>query len=90
MHRRLVSEMSDDELDQLLEAKRARRDAVIQEQQATRAARSRVSSLTGGKKIDHQLHMLTKEVEALDKALDKVDKRVLNIRALRIQYEDQL
>lgn len=88
IHLRTVLEMSDDDLDALLTDKRERRLIIQRHREEAVQARVQVSSVTIGKRIDKYLAMLTKELGVLDRAMEKCEKRVLDIRALRLQYGD--
>ena len=88
IHPKTVNDMSDDELDTEIAQRRERRlksFKVYQEAQEL-ARQRRGEQLT--KKLDKQLEMFAKELARLDTLLDKLDKRALNIRGVRLEMGD--
>lgn len=88
IHPKTVKEMTDDELDAEIAQRRERRLVSFKVyQEAQELARERKEHQLKNK-LDKQLEMYAKELERLDKLLDKLDQRALNIRGVRLEMGD--
>tara|TARA_Y100001963_G_C6612760_1_gene367848 strand:+ start:481 stop:765 length:285 start_codon:yes stop_codon:yes gene_type:complete len=86
-NRTYIADMSDDEIDAFLTSVRDRRLKSIKAYEETEALRWQARIMKLDKHLDHQLKMFEKERGQMDRILAKVEKRVLQIRALRLQLE---
>lgn len=82
MRRVLFVEMSVAEQDAWLDAVRARRLVVLEKKKDKEKERAAIADARIAAQIDKANAMLAKEIDALDRALEKVEKRVTLIRAL--------
>lgn len=83
----VITEMSDEQIDQLLTTMRERRLSIVRVKQEAEMAKHAVRVEHLRERIHKQLGMLQKELDAADKALDKAELRVFKIRALRLEAE---
>jgi len=82
-----ITEMSDDEIDALLVPIRERRlKMAVLHRQALELKEEKARG-KAREKLGDQIRMLEKELASMDKLIEKLDKRVLNIRALRLEIE---
>lgn len=82
-----ITTMSDDDIDAMLVPIRERRLKMAKlhaEAIALKAEKARGKALV---KLEDQIRMFEKELASMDKLIEKLDKRVLNIRALRLEIE---
>jgi septal ring factor EnvC (AmiA/AmiB activator) len=88
MHRKKVTELTDAELDILLEEKRQRRYSIIKKYEETQEAKRRQENEKAKAELDKQLRIMEKDIGTIDRALERAEGRLNKIRALRLQYED--
>lgn len=88
MHRITITEMSSEELDAHITRIRDRRLNPIRIYAEAQELRQRVIAGKLSARLDKQIHMLKKELDQHEKMLTKLDKRVLNIKALELELED--
>tara|TARA_Y100000310_G_scaffold244753_1_gene249629 strand:- start:565 stop:849 length:285 start_codon:yes stop_codon:yes gene_type:complete len=87
-HKLDVLEMDEDTLDAFILNIRERRLTAIRHYEESEKLREEAIRQKLDKQLDHQQKMYRKEAEQLDRVLAKVEKRVLTLRALRLQLED--
>jgi len=87
-HRVNVMEMDDNTLDAFLLNIRDRRLHSVRIFEESEQLRELARRQKMTKVLDHEQAMCKKELTQLDKVIDKVEKRVLKLRALRLQLED--
>ena len=83
-----ILEMSDKDLVAFLTGIRERRLKAVKIFEETELLREQARKLQLDKTLDHELKMCTKELAQLDKVIEKVEKRTIKLRALRLQLED--
>jgi septal ring factor EnvC (AmiA/AmiB activator) len=88
MHRKKVTELTDAELDILLEEKRQRRYSIIKKHEETQEAKRQQENEKAKAELDKQLRIMEKDIGTIDRALERAEGRLNKIRALRLQYED--
>ena len=79
--------LTDDELDAMLEVIRERRLKLVKQMQDLEAARHNARREVIAGKVEKHFEMLVKEMQGFDKHIEKVEKRLLKIRALRLELE---
>jgi hypothetical protein len=89
MHRKLFVEMTAAEQKQWLEGIRERRLQAVQAYKDLQAAKQKVKDERLAAKAEQTLAMLAKEVAALEKAIEKVDKRRVLANAIRNMIEQE-
>jgi hypothetical protein len=89
MHRKLFVEMTAAEQEQWLEGIRERRLQAVQAYKDLQAAKQKVKDERLAAKAEQTLAMLAKEVAALEKAIEKVDKRRVLANAIRNMIEQE-
>ncbi len=89
MHRKLFVEMTTAEQEQWLEGIRERRLQAVQAYKDLQAAKQKVKDERLAAKAEQTLAMLAKEVAALEKAIEKVDKRRVLANAIRNMIEQE-
>lgn len=89
-HRVTVAEMNEEHLANWLETLRLRRLKARREFQEMQEKKAQLKHERNVKEYEHQMRMLTKEIEGLDKAHLKVEKRLESLRKLSLmdQRED--
>lgn len=85
-----MSDMSDDDLISLLERVRENRLRYVEiyKEKERMKQEARVEKVRD--KVEKQFAMLGKEIERMDKVYAALDKRVTNIRALRVELDMEL
>jgi len=83
--RRDIERMSDVELDELVGAIRARRMAPIEIYQRTKAEKAAVAQEKDRARIEKKCEQIIKDIAASDKALDKLELHISELRGLRVQ-----
>lgn len=79
-----MDELDDHALDKLLEDIRERRLAAIQIFREKERIKKEAEDAKTRAKVEKQFEMLGKEIASADKLLIKLDKRIQNIRALKL------
>lgn len=87
VHRSTITEMSLDDVDALLLTMRERRLAIVRVKQEAELAKRGAYIEHLRERINKQLGMLQKELDAAEKAIEKAEARALKIRALRLEAE---
>ena len=85
--RKDITQMTDDEIDVMLLPIRERRLKMAKLHQEAIALKEEKARGKAQVKLADQIRMLEKELASMDKLIEKLDKRVLNIRALRLEIE---
>ena len=88
-HRRLFVELSLAEQDAYLHGLRDRRLAAVRKFQAMQELKQQAKDARTRKQVDDCLRMLQKELDAAEKALDKVEVRANKLQALRLMVEGE-
>lgn len=88
MHRKKVNELTDAELDTLLNRKREQRIKTVRVYEAAREAKKQQEQEKAYKEYERQCELFEKDLATCDRALDRLEQRANKIRALRLQYED--
>jgi hypothetical protein len=83
-----IMDMSHEEMEAFLSGIRERRLKSIQIYEETELLREQARKLKLDKTLDHELKMWSKELAQLDKVIEKVEKRTVKLRAIRLQLED--
>lgn len=83
-----VSKLSNEQLDQLIAARRERRLKAVKEFKKAQDAKRKSDALKVSERLDKHFEMFMKEQERVDAALEKLAKRLMDIRALRLQLGD--
>lgn len=85
-HRRTISEMSDDELFELIKAKRQRLQELQKERvKKYRADAAKISTDRMHKQYLKNIEMLEKEIDKVDKFFDKIEARLAKVRTQRLE-----
>lgn len=84
---RSMSEMSDDEIDELVDTIRKRRDAASDVISSGKLLVKQLSDTALRDKLVKELDKAQRFVNQLNTKLEKLDVYILNIRALRMQLE---
>jgi glutaredoxin 2 len=84
-HRQTIEDMSDDELDALLDILRKRRLRAASQHQQTLAARKAVRDEKSRARMERALTALQKKIDRVEAALDAIDKDIVKIRVLRLE-----
>lgn len=80
-----MSDLSDDDLDRLLEDIRERRLAAINIFKEKEKMKAEAQAEKQRSKIEKQFDMLKKEIDQMDKVIAKIEKRVTGIRAIQVE-----
>lgn len=80
-----VDAMSDDELDALVSAIRTRRLASYHVYKQTKDEKNKLEADKTKLKIDKKCEQIIKDINAADKALDKMEQHIAELRGLRLQ-----
>lgn len=83
-----ITKMPNEQIDALILNIRERRLAPIKAYNETQLLKEQARIAGLSEKLNKQCEMFKKELERVDNALDKIEKRALNIRALRLEIED--
>jgi len=83
-----VLDMSDKELEVFLTGIRERRLKAIKIFEEGELLREEARKKHLDKSLEHELKMSQKEIAQLDKVIEKVEKRTVKIRAIKLQLED--
>tara|TARA_R100000687_G_C6404117_1_gene143291 strand:+ start:201 stop:485 length:285 start_codon:yes stop_codon:yes gene_type:complete len=83
-----ILDMSYEEMEAFLSGIRERRLKSVHIYEETELLREQARKLKLDKTLDHELKMCEKELAQLDKVITKVEKRTVNLRAIRLQLED--
>jgi hypothetical protein len=87
MHLQSVDQLSDEQLDSLLEGIRTRRLAAYKHYEAAQQAKQEAHDDRLRDSLARELRMFEKEHEVILGKLDKLEKRVLKVRAIRLELE---
>lgn len=79
-----IDQMTDDEMDEALEIRRQHRLSAFIIYQQTEEELKAVKEETAKKKLEKKLEQFYKQLESADRALDKLQKLVNDIRALKL------
>ena len=80
-----IDAMSDDELDAMVSAIRTRRLASYQIYKQTRDEKAKLEQDKTRAKIDKKCDQIIKDINAADKALEKMEQHIAELRGLRLQ-----
>lgn len=80
-----ISQMNDEQLDELIVAIRARRGKAMQIYNRTKDDLPAVAASKAGVALEKKCDMVIKDLNATDKALERLEKHIQEIRGLRIQ-----
>ena len=83
-----VLDMSDKELEVFLTGIRERRLKSVKIFEEGELLREEARKKQLDKSLEHELKMSQKEIAQLDKVIEKVEKRTVKIRAIKLQLED--
>lgn len=83
MHRRMFVELSPQDQYTFVEQLRERRLRVVREYEALQAERARVQQQQWTEALAKQLSMMDKDIATTEKAIERIDKRMIRIAALR-------
>ena len=83
-----ISEMSNDDLDALIVGIQERRMKPVRIYTENQMLKAQARKMGLEKKTEKQFEMFEKELKRVDKAIEALEKRALNIRALRLELED--
>lgn len=84
---RSMSEMSDDEIESLVETIRKRRNSAEVNLNAGKAFMKQLSDSSLRDRLEREITKTENAIKRLDNAINKVDTYILNIRALHMQLE---
>lgn len=87
MHRRTIDELSMDELDDLLLGIRSRRMERFNAYQEALAVKAQANTERLAVQMSKECAALEKEFARLDKIIESMDKRLLKIRAMKLEIE---
>lgn len=85
MHRQTIDKIRDGVLEQLIEALRERRLATVKAWKEVSALKAEARDRKTKERIHRQMELFKKEQERAEKAIDKLEKRALDLRALVLQ-----
>ena len=88
MHRKRVNELTDNELNQLLDRKREKRLQQVRVYERAKQAAKEQEQEKARKNLERQCELFEKDLATVDRALDRLEQRANKIRAYRLQYED--
>lgn len=83
-----IQELSDEEAEVLIDGIRERRLKAFNVFQEAKAEQDKLKQKKGIEAYSRQLTMFTKELAAADKAIDKLESRVLKLRALKLSWSN--
>lgn len=83
-----IEQMTSDEIDAMLIAIRERRLKPVRDYEEMLNMKAAAKKEMLQKQYDRHMSMFKKELERVDKALDKIDQRAIQLRALRMQIEE--
>jgi hypothetical protein len=86
--RKDIAQMTDEQIDEMLEGIRERRLKLVAVYEAGQQLRKEKAHERAADKLDKQLEMFKKDFDQLEKVIAKLEKRALNVRALRLELED--
>ena len=86
-HRQSVEELREDQIEQHLVGVRTRRLQAARIYEENQLASKQVNDVRLAAKYKQQLTILERELASLDKLMDKIDKRCLNVRGIRMEIE---
>ena len=82
-----LDKMSDTEVDAYLIGLRERRMQAQRVLKEANAKKAEIQELANKLRLDKKCAQVQKQVEAVDKHIDKLEQLVMDLRALRLQYE---
>lgn len=83
-----ISKMSNEDIDALIIKLRERRMKPVKVYQENQLLKQQAYKQGLEHKVAKQFEMFEKDIARVDKALEALEKRALNIRALRLELED--
>ena len=86
-HRANVGQLSDEEIDTLMNEVRERRLRAFTVYSEAQELKQKARNTKTREQIQKFLDMFDKELKAADKAMEKLEARALKIRALRLEVE---
>ena len=81
IYRRTIRDMSEDELLQFIKHKRERIQSMTQIARKAREQVYRIKSDVAKKRYEKQIQLLEKDIDAVSKKLDRMEARIVDIRA---------
>jgi hypothetical protein len=90
MHRASVDELTPDELDKLVVEIRERRMLPVKVYEKTLALKKTKLEAGLRTRLDKQMELLSRDIERVDKAMDRLEKRAFGVRALRIEIDGEI
>lgn len=82
-----ISDLTDDQLDSLIAARQQRRMAPVRHYEEAQRAKQEYQDAQARDLLHKKLQQFEKQLGSVDTALEKLEKRALEIRALRLQLE---
>lgn len=82
-----VRDMTDDQLDEMLAAIRTRRMVNFSIYRATEDEKSAINAGKVREKIDKKCDQIIKDLNTIDKAFEKLEQHIAELRGLRLQAE---
>lgn len=85
-----IAEMNDEQLDALVAAIQARRMRPYEIYKRTKEEKHALEQSKAREKIDKKCEQIIKTINAADKALEKLEHQIAELRGLRLQAEMEL
>ncbi len=79
--------MTDNEQDMYLVQLREKRLAIAKHWEEAKAKKAELASVVARDKIERKIALTEKALERVDAAIEKAEKQIFDLRALRLQYE---
>tara|TARA_B100000131_G_scaffold177682_1_gene171454 strand:- start:4 stop:288 length:285 start_codon:yes stop_codon:yes gene_type:complete len=83
-----VIEMDDKQLEAFITGIRERRLRAVKIFEEGELLREEARKKKLDKSLEHELKMLQKEIAQIDKVIEKLEKRIIKVRAIKLQLED--
>lgn len=88
IERKTVADLTDDQLDEFIDGLRERRMSAQRQYEQAKKLEKEMREGRLRERLAKHLEILERELTRVNKALSKIDQRVVNIRALRLEIED--
>lgn len=87
INRTTIEQLTDDQLDEFIDGMRERRMRVYRHYEEAKKLEKEMREGRLRERLAKHLELLEKELNRITRALDKIDERVVKIRALRLEIE---
>lgn len=83
-----IADMTDDEVEKLITSLRSRREEAERKVKLHKQALANARGASLTERLARQLELAQKDLDSINKKLEKLEERINNITALRLQHGD--